>query len=264
MSSAPLIELREVTVTYGDQPALENVTLTVYAGEHLALLGPNGSGKTTLLKTIVGLIRPISGTVRVFGVPPWELGNKRGQIGYVPQVHQIDLHFPLRVFDAVLMGRYGRIGLVRRPAKEDLEATWRALERVGIRHLARRSIGQLSGGQRQRVFIARALATEPALLLLDEPTTGVDVATTESLYEFLMSLQKEGLTIVVASHDVGVVAQYVDRVACLNRQLVAHGRPEEVLGGEVLECMYGPQAAFLGHGQVPHMVVARPPHQRGE
>jgi zinc transport system ATP-binding protein len=131
------------------------------------------------------------------------------------------------------------------------------LEQVGMAELAQRPIGRLSGGQRQRTLVARALANEPELLLLDEPTTGVDVGTTEGLFDLLEALHQQGMTILVASHDVGVVAQHVNQVACVNRQLVAHGRPEEVLGGEVLECMYGPQAAFVGHGDFPHVVVQR-------
>jgi len=262
-SDAPIIEMEHVTVAYGQRPVLEDINLTVMPGEFLAVLGPNGAGKTTLLKTIVGLVRPVSGTVRVFGLPPWELNGQRARIGYVPQISTIDLHFPIHVFDVVLMGRYGRLGLIRRPGQADREAAWRALERVGIADLAQRPIGELSGGQRQRVFIARALATEPELLLLDEPTTGVDVATTESLYEFLLKLHEDGLTVLVVSHDVGVVAQYVSQVACLSGRLVAHGRPEEVLGGDVLECMYGPQAAFLGHGRVPHVVLRHSDHGCG-
>jgi zinc transport system ATP-binding protein len=136
------------------------------------------------------------------------------------------------------------------------------LEQVGIADLAGRPIGRLSGGQRQRVLVARALANEPELLLLDEPTTGVDVGASEGLFDLLNVLHHQGMTILVVSHDVGVVAQHVDQVACINRRLVAHGRPEEVLSGEVVECMYGPQAALVGHGQVPHIVVQQ--HGRHE
>jgi zinc transport system ATP-binding protein len=161
------------------------------------------------------------------------------------------------------MGRYGRLGLLRRPGPGDREAVRRALEQVGIADLAQRPIGRLSGGQRQRVLVARALANEPELLLLDEPTTGVDVGTTEGLFDLLEAFHHRGITILVVSHDVGVVAQHVDQVACINRRLVAHGRPEQVLRGEVLECMYGPQAALMGHGEVPHIVVQRHGSHKG-
>ena len=161
------------------------------------------------------------------------------------------------------MGRYGRIGVGRRVSRQDREAVQRAMARVGITDLADEPIGRLSGGQRQRMFVARALANEPELLLLDEPTTGVDVATTESFYELLQRLQHEGMTILVVSHDIGVVARHSDSVACINQRIELHGRPEEVTSGAVLACMYGPQAAFLGHGPAPHMMVGEhaPPTQ---
>lgn len=250
-----IVELEHVTVCYQDLVALEDVSLQVAPGEFVALIGPNGSGKTTLVKTILGLVTPSAGTVRLFGKTPQQLNHGWQRVGYVPQIAHIDSRFPIRVFDVVLMGRYGKVGLIRRPGPGDREATWRALERVGIADLARRPIGRLSGGQRQRALVARALATEPELLLLDEPTTGVDVGTTEGLFDVLVALHQQGVTVLVVSHDVGVVAQHVDQVVCVNRRLIAHGRPEEVLNGDVLECMYGPQAALLDHGALPHLVV---------
>lgn len=252
-----VIELEGVTVRYQALIALENVTLRVAPGEFLALIGPNGSGKTTLIKTILGLIKPVAGTVRLFGQSPRQLNGGWQRVGYVPQIAQIDPRFPIRVFEVVLMGRYGQVGLIRRPGPPDRAAARQALDRVGLAELADRPIGRLSGGQRQRVLVARALATEPELLLLDEPTTGVDVGTTEGLFSLLDELHAQGMTILVVSHDVGVVAQHVNQVACLNRRLIAHGRPQEMLTGDVLECMYGPQAALVGHGEVPHIVVRR-------
>jgi ABC-type Mn2+/Zn2+ transport system ATPase subunit len=257
-----VVELEHVTASYQDLVALEDVTFRVAAGEFVALIGPNGSGKTTLVKAVLGLVKPTSGTIRLFGKPPQQLDGDWKRVGYVAQIAQIDPRFPIRVLDVVLMGRYGQLGLIRRPGRSDREAARRALEQVGVADLARRPIGRLSGGQRQRVLVARALANQPELLILDEPTTGVDVGTTEGLFDLLDGLHHRGITILVVSHDVGVVAQHVDQVACLNRRLVAHGRPEEVLSGEVLECMYGPQAALVGHGELPHIVVQR--HTRHE
>jgi zinc transport system ATP-binding protein len=252
-----IIQLEHIYVAFQSLLVLEDVSLDVSPGDFLAIIGPNGAGKTTLLKVILGLVRPVSGVVRVFGKLPWTLNGGRWRIGYVPQVQSVDLNFPVRANEVVLMGRYGRIGLVRRPSSDDRAAAHRAMERVGITDLADRSLARLSGGQRQRVFLARALANDPDLLLLDEPTTGVDVAATESLYELLRSLHDNGITILVVSHDVGVVASYVDGVACVNRRLVAHGRPDEVLGSEELAQMYGCEAIFFHHGRVPHIVVQK-------
>ena len=251
----PIVSLKHVTVAYGKQTVLEDVNMEVPEGAFLAVIGPNGAGKTTLVRTILGLVKPVSGEVRVFGRPPEALGALRREIGYVPQMHSVDLRFPVRVEDVVMMGRYARLGLFRWPGKADREAVQRALARVGMEAFARRPLGELSGGQRQRVFLARALATEPRLLILDEPTAGVDVQASETLYELLRGFQQEGMTVIMVSHDVGVVSQYVDGVACVNRRLVAHGRPDVVLTDATLAEMYGCQAVFFHHGHAPHMVV---------
>ncbi|HDI10903.1 MAG TPA: metal ABC transporter ATP-binding protein [Candidatus Acetothermia bacterium] len=253
--SETIVSLRDVWVQYRQRPVLEGVSLEVRRGEFLTIVGPNGAGKTTLIKVILGLVRPSRGEVLVFGKPPWTLGPERSRIGYVPQLENTDPNFPVKALDVVLMGRYGKLGLVRRPGKEDLEAALAAMERVGVRELAHEPLGHLSGGQRQRVFLARALATDPELLLLDEPTTGVDVQASESFYELLRRLQRQGVTIVMVSHDIGVVSRYVDKVACLNRRVVVHGKPEEVSASEALAEMYGCAALFFHHGKAPHMVV---------
>ncbi len=254
----PAIRLENVTVGYGKQVVLEDVSLTIPRGAFWAILGPNAAGKTTLLRTMLGLLVPQKGKVEIFGRPPKQLGSWRRWIGYVPQHHQAALvRFPLRAYDVVMMGRYPHIGLVRRPGPEDHKHVRRALKRVDMAHAAQKPWFSLSGGERQRILMARALAAQPRLLLLDEPTAGVDVAATQSLYELLRELHQEGMTVVVVSHDVGVIAQYVNGVACLNRRLVAHGRPEEVLTQETLETMYGCEAVFLHHGGIPHMVVRR-------
>jgi zinc transport system ATP-binding protein len=253
----PIIELEHVTVTFQDLLALDDVSLSVPRGSFLALIGPNGAGKTTLLQVILGLIRPAKGSVRIFGKNRAEFNGERRRIGYVPQLMSVDLNFPISVGEVVLMGRFGRIGLFRRPSAVDRAAALEAMKRVGIADLAERPIRRLSGGQRQRVFLARALANEPELLLLDEPTTGVDAVSSESLYELLRTLHAGGITMLVVSHDVGVVASYVEGVVCINRRVVAHGRPAEVLGSDELAKMYGCEAMFFHHGHVPHLVVEK-------
>jgi zinc transport system ATP-binding protein len=257
VEESQIIKLEHIYVAFQDLLVLEDVSLNVSPGDFLAFIGPNGAGKTTLLKVILGLVRPVSGLVRVFGKAPWALDGGRWRIGYVPQVQSVDINFPIYASEAVLMGRYGRIGLLKRPSSNDRAAVHKAMDRIGIADLADRPLARLSGGQRQRVFLARALANDPALLLLDEPTTGVDVAATEGLYELLRVLHEDGITILIVSHDVGVVATYVDGVACVNRRLVAHGRPDEVLGSEELAQMYGCDAMFFHHGRVPHLVVGK-------
>ncbi len=262
--SGAVVELEQVTVTFGDHVALENVSLEVTPGQFVAILGPNGAGKTTLLRVILGLIRPTEGRVRVFGRNPIQLGKERTRIGYVPQLSQVDLRFPVSAWDVVLMGRYGRIGLGRRPTSEDRRAVQEAMERVGVWPLRDQPFGKLSGGQRQRVLLARALVNYPELLLLDEPTAGVDVSATNTVYALLRRLHQMGITIVVVSHDVGVVASYADTIACINKRLVAHGRPQEVLSSAELTAMYGCDVAFFHHGRTPHIVVApEPPELEG-
>ena len=251
-----VVELEGVTVAYGAVLAIEDVTFRVKRGQFVGVIGPNGSGKSTLLRVILGLAKPIRGSVRVFGKPREQLGGDVHRIGYVPQLSTLDRSFPVRAGDVVLMGRYGRIGLVRRPSRADRQAAQRALEQVGMAEFAGRQIGRLSGGQQQRVLVARALASQPELLLLDEPTAGIDPTTTESLYDLINKLNKDlALTIILVSHDLNVVSKYVDTVACMNRRMATHGRPCEVMGAELLKDIYGEGAMFFTHGRVPHMVV---------
>ncbi len=252
-----LIEMDKVYFSYGHLDVLENVTLTVNQGDFLALIGPNGSGKTTLIKIILGLLFPQQGTVLVFGKKPSQLNSLRSRIGYVPQNNTIDFHFPINVYDFVMTGRYPLIGPGRRPGRKDKEAAHNALEQVNIEPLGSMQIGKISGGQRQKMLIARALVNDPSILILDEPTTAVDVQSSENFYELLMKLRSRGITILMVSHDVGVVAQYADRIACINKQVIIHGRPEEIVSAGNLEKMYGREAAFFHHGVVPHIVVSR-------
>lgn len=252
----PIVELVDVVVRYGPFVALDGATLSIWPGEFVGIIGPNGSGKTTLLKVILGLVQPVSGTVRVFGKDRAELGEDVHRLSYVPQLTEMDRSFPVHVLDVVLMGRYGRIGLGRRPSRLDRDKALWAMEQVGIMDLAHRQIGGLSGGQLQRMLVARALATEPELLLLDEPTTGMDPAIMDSSYELLNDLNRSlGVTIIMTSHDVSVVSQYVSTVACINKRLVCHGIPQETLTPETLEGVYGKEAMWFLHADAPHLVV---------
>lgn len=252
------IEFRGVSVRYDRLPALEDVSFGIPRGSFWGIIGPNGSGKSTLVKTALGLLRPFSGSVLTLGVDPSALGPLRAQLGYVPQYAELDFSFPLQVLDVVAMGLYGEIGLFHRVTREHRVRALEALERVQMQDFAQRQISALSGGQRQRVLIARALVVNPKLLILDEPTAALDHSSSEGLYEWINDLHREsGITIVLVTHDIGVVSQYVDSVACLNRTLVSHGRPEDVLSAPTIENMYGCGAVLFGHGEVPHMVVRK-------
>ncbi len=253
--SAPLVQLRDVSFTYRGQPVLERVSLDVAAGDYLAILGPNGSGKTTLLKTILGLLKPQQGEVRVLGTTP---ERARGRVGYVPQQVSFDPDFPIRVLDVVLMGRLASRPVGGRFRSEDLDAALHALEQVELAELAARPVGALSGGQLQRVLIARALALRPALLLLDEPHAGLDERIGRSVWDLLEDLSP-AVTIVLVSHDIGAISRYVRSVACLNRRLHAH--PTRELTAEILEQTYGCPVELLAHGH-PHRVLR--PHENGD
>jgi zinc transport system ATP-binding protein len=239
-----------------DRAILEDVSLVVEPRDYVALLGPNGAGKTTLLRAILGLVEPDRGSVRVFGQPP---RRARGRVGYVPQRASFDLDFPIRVLDVVLMGRLAASRALRRFGASDRSRARAALERVEMGSLAERPIGSLSGGELQRVLIARALAVEPQLLLLDEPAASLDERMGGSLWELLEELSRD-LAIVLVSHDIGAISRHVRSVACLNRRLFAH--PARELTGEILEATYGCPVELLAHGQ-PHRVLSPHPAPRG-
>ena len=237
----PVIEIRDVTFSYNGAPALVDVSLTIGEREFVSVIGPNGGGKTTLLKLVLGLLQPSRGEVRVFGRPPREA---RSRIGYVTQHGQFDLRFPVRVIDVVLMGRLGRgrgIGPFRRADRAAAEEALREVELLGLRD---RPFAALSGGERQRVLIARALAVQPDLLLLDEPTANVDIKVERQLGDLLRDLNKR-LTVVVATHELGFVASYVERVICVNRRVVQH--PTSALTGEMISDIYGSDICAIRH-----------------
>ena len=240
----PSVELEGVSVQYGAVTALADVTFALQQGEDLAIVGPNGAGKSTLFNVITGIIQPSMGKVNLYGSGP------QGHIcvGYVPQRNRIDWRFPVTVTDVVMMGRTRKIGLFRRAQRQDRAQVQAALAQVGMSALAGRQIGELSGGQQQRVFLARALAQEAELLLLDEPLTGLDLPSQEAILEILRQLRRLGITIMVATHDLNQAAAYFSKVMLLNRRLIAFGPPAEVLTTARLSQAYGGQLHVVHSG----------------
>ncbi|MBI4279874.1 MAG: metal ABC transporter ATP-binding protein [Armatimonadetes bacterium] len=248
LDAPPVAELEHVCFDYGGEPVLDHVDLVVRRGDFLGIIGPNGSGKTTLLRVLLGLARPACGHARLFGTDVRAFRDWH-RVGYVPQKAVVfESRFPAEVFEVVMSGRCGRAGIARRFGAEDRAAAERALETVGMTAYRRRLIGQLSSGQQQRIFIARALASSPDLLALDEPTVGVDLDAQEQFYSMLRYLNREmGTTLILVSHDIGVIAREVTRLACLNRRLVFHGDPEEAMRSGALEQLYRAASWMVAH-----------------
>ena len=233
MSVSNVIEISDVSYSFGPLKVLEHVSFSVQDGEFLGLVGPNGGGKTTLLKLVLGLLRPDQGTVRVLGTT---VDEARRRLGYVPQYAGFQRDYPITVEEAVMLGCLGRNGFLFRWSPRDRTAAAAAMNETEIYDLRKRRIGALSGGQLQRVLIARALASEPEILVLDEPTANIDLRMEENVFELLRQLNQR-MTIVVVSHDIGFISRYVKRVACLNRTLVCH--QTSVLSGELIKDLYG-------------------------
>lgn len=223
MAPTKVVDMQHVYYAYGQAQVVEDVNFLVEENDFLSIIGPNGGGKSTILKIILGLLTPDQGNVKVFGMHP---KKARQRIGYLPQLFNFDFEFPIRVMDIVLMGRLGKRGLGKRYTSEDRDICFNALHKVGMDSFSERQIGDLSGGQRQRVFIARALATEPALLLLDEPVASVDSTWQQTFYHLLEELNKE-MTIIMVTHDIAVVSLYIDKIACINKKLYYHGSKKD-------------------------------------
>lgn len=210
--------------------------MKISQGSCIGIIGPNGSGKTTLLKSIAGLNQPTQGRIQILGNPPTREWRRKIQLGYVPQLKSMDKDFPISVYEVVMLGRTGRLGWFKRPTAKDHEIVRNALQKVNMLHLKNRPIGQLSGGQQQRVLIARALATESKVLLLDEPATGLDIPSQQSIYQLIDKLHGDGITILTTTHDLSTLEyHHFDLVLCLNQTIIAFGPPEEVLIPEILE-----------------------------
>ena len=248
---SPTLEMDHVYVYYngtgspmGREPvfALEDITFQAQRGERIAVVGPNGAGKSTLFKLVVGTLSPNRGQVRLYGHAPGE----HICIAYVPQRSQVDWSFPATVEDVVMMGRVGQIGLFRRPRRQDWDMVHASLARVNAAHLSHKQIGELSGGQQQRVFIARALAQEAELLLLDEPLTGLDAPSQDSIFTILDNLRPDGVTVLVATHDLNLAVERFDRVMLLNKELIAFGEGTAVLTTDNLLRAYGGHMHRIG------------------
>lgn len=241
-AEAPPLEVHDLTVAYHRKPVLYGIDLAVPVGRIAGIVGPNGAGKSTLIKAVMGLVPLSSGWVRVFGR---SFRKAATRVGYVPQRESVDWDFPVNVLDVVLMGRYGRLGLFRRPSREDRSIARACLDKVGMSAFAGRQIANLSGGQQQRVFLARALAQESDLYLMDEPFAGVDAATEKAIVEILHELRERGKTILVVHHDLSTARRYFDMLLLLNMRVVAYGPAEEVFTYENLQKTYGGRLTIL-------------------
>ena len=239
---APPLEIHDLTVSYDRKPVLYGIDVTVEPGALVGVVGPNGAGKSTLIKTIMGIVPSNGGWVKVFGQP---FDKAVTRVGYVPQRESVDWDFPVSVMDVVLMGRYGHAGLLRRVGKRDREIARDCLEKVNMAPFASRQIGNLSGGQQQRVFLARALAQESDLYLMDEPFAGVDAATETAIVELLRELKERGKTLLIVHHDLATAREYFDKLLLLNMRLVAYGGLEEVFNAELLQKTYGGRLTIL-------------------
>jgi manganese/iron transport system ATP-binding protein len=231
----PILDVQHLTVRYNGRVALEDVNFHLHKGERIAVVGPNGAGKSTLFQVIAGVLQPNSGEVNIFGSRP------RGHncIAYIPQRSQVDWNFPVSVADVVMMGRSAKLGMLNWPHKSDWEYVHQALEIVALSDLAGRQIGQLSGGQQQRMFIARALAQEAELILMDEPLSGLDTPSQEGLLELLDTLRNQNVTVMVATHDLDQAARHFERIMLLNHRIVAFDVPQKVMHTDYLLQAYG-------------------------
>lgn len=239
--TAPL-EIHDLTVAYHRKPVLWGVDVKIPPGELVGIVGPNGAGKSTLIKAVMGLVPISSGWVKIFGQPA---RKNLARVAYVPQRESVDWDFPVSAFDVVLMGRYGRLGLLRRPGKRDREIACECLEKVQMLPFANRQISNLSGGQQQRVFLARALAQESDLYFMDEPFAGIDAATEAAIVTLFQELKARGKTIVVVHHDLPTARTYFDRLLLLNMRVVACGPTEEVFTLDLLQQTYGGRLTIL-------------------
>ena len=242
MMNSPALELHDLTVSYAKKPVLYGVDVQVPQGALVGIIGPNGAGKSTMIRAIMGLLPLSSGWVQIFGE---SFEKARHRVGYVPQREQVDWDFPVNVMDVVMMGRYGRLGWLKRPTREDRHIAEESLEKVGMLPFRNRQIANLSGGQQQRVFLARALAQQSDLYLMDEPFAGVDATTERAIISLLRDLKEQGKTILVVHHDLTTAKEYFDHLMLLNMRLVAFGKTEDIFTVDLLQKTYGGRLTIL-------------------
>ena len=253
-----IVQLQGVSCGYGGQEVLSEVSLDIMQGDFIGLLGPSGSGKTTLLRTVLGAVDIYCGQVLVEGA---STGRKRPRVGYVPQLETIDWNFPVTVREVVMMGRTMDNRFFPWYRRQDRMLADEMMERLGISHLARRHIRELSGGQQQRVFLARALVSSPRILLLDEPTSGVDIKTRDDVMHLLHELNHQGITIIMTTHEINAVAVHLPWVICLNGRVLAEGPPSHVITPETLKLTYGAEMPVIHYQGM--TLVAESPHLFG-
>lgn len=249
MSNTYAIEVENLTVRYGEEVALDDISFKLEHPSFLTIIGPNGSGKTTLLKSILGLIKPEKGNIKIFNIDVLKDATKaRHMVGYVPQRERISTNVPIRVADIVLMGRLARYGPLTVPSKYDVEKVREALELVGMVDFWNNRFFSLSGGQQQRILIARALAVEPKMLLLDEPFSAVDIPTQREILNMLYNLRlQKNITVVLVTHDVNPVVECSDKIMILNKRLIAYGKPNDVIKDDILLKAYGVAVKIIAH-----------------
>lgn len=253
------IEIQDVTVLYGTKPALDHVTITIPGGHQVAVVGPNGAGKSTLFKLLVGLVKPTEGKIQIHSRPP---GGELDCVAYVPQREEVDLRFPITVYEVIMMGRYMHYGPLRKPSRNDQNAVETAMDQLDIRKLAKASLNELSGGQLQRVFLARAIAQEPHILLMDEPFNGVDASTQEATFEILTSLRSKHVTVMVSTHDLNMAASKFESILLINHRVIASGTPQTVMTRKNLADAFGSQIFLMdGSAMVDHCC---PPDEHDE
>ena len=255
---SPLVSINDLSAGYVGVPVVEHVNLSIGSGDFIGIVGPSGSGKTTLLRAMLGSVNVYEGSLRIGGKPA---GDRGARVGYVPQLETVDWHFPVTVEEVVMMGLAARSGPFPWSSRRHHEAARDVMNRIGIDVLRRRHIRQLSGGQQQRVFLARALVSEPKLLLLDEPTSGVDIKTRDDVLHLLDELNHSGLTIVLTTHELNAVAAHLPWVVCVNGTVIAEGAPEHVFTTDILRRTYKADMNVITYQGIP--MVAEMPHRYG-